>query len=1551
MKSNKLIQDLLAKAFLPVFAIFSLQVGAQTTPVSVFNYPGLNGSSGCDGENANLISIIGANPAYTVDGSITSFSNSATLATQLDASEFFFMTDMETQNPSDIAFLPVASRDVIKNWVNAGGVIVMTGTYGTYDTNFLNLIFSWNLGTVSGSSWTKNTANTVGTPFENGPLTLPAPSATDAISKGTVPNFKSMWGTDSNATVAVIKYGAGSVIFMGYDFYDAGTSCAGYSSTWVQSIIPTALKYAKELSSSVDNITYTTADVKYTFTEIGSTYYLLVPSGSTAPTNAQIEAGVDYSGVSVITSDNSATTAFVEHVFNLTGLVYNTSYDCYTVTKYNLGAGNLFSKVKKISFNTLDNDSPVGSSIANKPLLCPGTPSSAIALTITDAYPGDSTFTVTGSSSNTSLVSNSNIAITGTGNSRSISITPTAGIVGVSTISINITDSLSKSSTVSFTVNYGDVTAPTIGTLSAINVNADTGDCTYASSQLTAPTASDNCSLASVIASPASLVLGANLVTWTATDAIGLTKTSTQTVTVKDTQNPTIATLGTISVNADLGVCSYVSSQLAKPTAGDNCSVASVIASPANLVVGSNNVTWTATDGSGNIATSIQTVIVEDKVAPVVLTKNITIQLNGLGTASIVGTDVNNGSTDVCGIANLSVSPSTFTCANVGNNLVTLTVTDINGNSSSAPATVTIEDKIAPVVAAKNITVQLDAAGNAVIVPSDVDNGSNDACGLTLALNKTSFTCANVGPNTVILTATDSNTNVSSATAIVTVEDKTPATVLTKNITVQLDATGIATIIPSDVDNGSNDACGLTLTLDKTSFTCANVGDNTVTLTATDSNGNVSSATAIVTVEDKIAATVLTKNITVQLDATGNATIAPSDVDNGSNDACGLTLALDKTSFTCANVGNNTVTLTATDSNGNVSSATATVKIEDKIAPVVAAKNITVQLDAAGNATIVPSDVDNGSNDACGLTLALDKTSFTCANVGDNTVTLTATDANGNISSATAIVTVEDKTPATVLTKNITVQLNATGNAVIVPSDVDNGSNDACGIATLALDKTSFTCANVGPNTVTLTATDSNGNVSSATATVKIEDKIAPAVLTKNIIVQLNAAGIATIIPSDVDNGSNDACGLTLALNKTSFTCANVGNNTVTLTATDSNGNVSSATAVVTIENKIKPVVATKNITVQLNASGNVSITAADLDGGSTVVCGTPILTLSAASFTCANIGNNTVTLTVTDANGNSASKTATVTIENKIAPLVLTKNLTIQLDASGNASITANQIDNRSSQACGIASITVSPNTFSCNNVGANIVTLTVTDVNGNTATAKATVTVQDGILPTVKTKDITVELDDAGNASVTANQINNGSSDNCGIATVTLSKVSFDCTNVGANTVVLTVKDKNGNTASSNAIVTVKNTFGDNDNDGILDNCDNDDDNDNILDSNDNCPITYNPLQEDRNHNGLGDACDKDQMNISQAITPNGDGINDTWVITNIEIHPNSVVRVFNRWGAEVFFARNYQNDWDGHSKNGSGTLPESSSYYYQVDLDGDGTIEREGWIYINK
>ncbi|NBV57393.1 MAG: hypothetical protein EBR72_06280 [Bacteroidetes bacterium] len=83
------------------------------------------------------------------------------------------------------------------------------------------------------------------------------------------------------------------------------------------------------------------------------------------------------------------------------------------------------------------------------------------------------------------------------------------------------------------------------------------------------------------------------------------------------------------------------------------------------------------------------------------------------------------------------------------------------------------------------------------------------------------------------------------------------------------------------------------------------------------------------------------------------------------------------------------------------------------------------------------------------------------------------------------------------------------------------------------------------------------------------------------------------------------------------------------------------------------------------------------------------------------------------------------------------------------------------------------------------------------------------DTTLPTVLTKNATLYLDQTGNASITASDIDNGSVDNCNIASRTLSKSSFDCADMGANTVYLIVTDVYGNIDSASAIVTVQDTF----------------------------------------------------------------------------------------------------------------------------------------------
>lgn len=90
---------------------------------------------------------------------------------------------------------------------------------------------------------------------------------------------------------------------------------------------------------------------------------------------------------------------------------------------------------------------------------------------------------------------------------------------------------------------------------------------------------------------------------------------------------------------------------------------------------------------------------------------------------------------------------------------------------------------------------------------------------------------------------------------------------------------------------------------------------------------------------------------------------------------------------------------------------------------------------------------------------------------------------------------------------------------------------------------------------------------------------------------------------------------------------------------------------------------------------------------------------------------------------------------------------------------------------------------------------------------------------------------------------------------------------------------------------------------------------------------------------------------VNISQGFTPNGDGINDFWYIENIKAYPNAHIQVYTRWERLVFETKNgYQNTWKGTFENNQEPLPDGS-YAYLIDLEGDGSMDLYGWIYITR
>ncbi len=88
------------------------------------------------------------------------------------------------------------------------------------------------------------------------------------------------------------------------------------------------------------------------------------------------------------------------------------------------------------------------------------------------------------------------------------------------------------------------------------------------------------------------------------------------------------------------------------------------------------------------------------------------------------------------------------------------------------------------------------------------------------------------------------------------------------------------------------------------------------------------------------------------------------------------------------------------------------------------------------------------------------------------------------------------------------------------------------------------------------------------------------------------------------------------------------------------------------------------------------------------------------------------------------------------------------------------------------------------------------------------------------------------------------------------------------------------------------------------------------------------------------------EDVGTICTIFSPNGDGINDALTLVGHEQFPNNTFEVFDRYGNSVFQMNGYDSSWDGTGKNGD--LPKGT-YFYILDLNGDGSDVVKGWIQI--
>ncbi len=183
--------------------------------------------------------------------------------------------------------------------------------------------------------------------------------------------------------------------------------------------------------------------------------------------------------------------------------------------------------------------------------------------------------------------------------------------------------------------------------------------------------------------------------------------------------------------------------------------------------------------------------------------------------------------------------------------------------------------------------------------------------------------------------------------------------------------------------------------------------------------------------------------------------------------------------------------------------------------------------------------------------------------------------------------------------------------------------------------------------------------------------------------------------------------------------------------------------------------------------------------------------------------------LSVTDANDCSQSFEIYLGVDDDIPPTILANNIALELDANGQASIQPSDVDNGSTDNCEIVTYNLGQAAFDCTDLGENTVVYSITDSGLNTSTTNIIVTISDNTAPVLNLQNTTLVIGANGSATLTPAMIDNGSTDNCGIATWVLSQTSFDCNDVGQNTVEVTASDASGNAVSGTVSVTVSETI----------------------------------------------------------------------------------------------------------------------------------------------
>ena len=822
-------------------------------------------------------------------------------------------------------------------------------------------------------------------------------------------------------------------------------------------------------------------------------------------------------------------------------------------------------------------------------------------------------------------------------------------------------------------------------------------------------------------------------------------------------------------------------------------------------------VCYKAVDGSNTVYSMSNAIAGIDTTAPVITvtgTNPITIEVH----ASYV--DVGATATDNVDSSVTVTSSGTVNVDVVGNYTIFYDAVDTAGNHAVQKSRIVhVVDTTKPVITllgSTSVTIEIhstytDAGATAF------DNYDGNLTSSIVTVNSVNKDV--VGDYTVTYDVTDANGN--SATQVVRTVHVVDTTlpVITLNgdnpltIEVHTDYIESGAVITDNYDIGL--IANITGTVNKDI-----VGNYTLYYDAIDSNGNHAlQVTRTVNVVDTTPPVIdLHADVIAEATSSSGAIVSYTSPTASDNYDSIISVSCDPTSGSIFALGLTTVTCSATDSHSNAATPTTfNVTVQDTTPPVISNTPSDFSVEATSSAGAVATYSLPTANDLVdgSVTVICTPTSGSTFGLGENVVDCEATDAHSNNATSSFKITVVDTTSPTLnLPADITAEATGpSGTAVSYTATATDLVDGSVSVSCIPVSGSTFA---IGTTSVNCSATDFHGNTATGSFNIIIEDTTAPVIAAHvDLTIEATSSAGATVTytnPTATDNYDSIITVSCLPISGSTF---GLGDTTVTCTATDAVGNDAIPTTFkVTVEDTTPPVV-TVPADITLEATGpNTVVTYVPLPTATDLVDGSVIINCLPGSGSTFTLGSTTVFCSATDSNGNTATSTFNVIVQDTTAPTIdAATSIVAEATSSSGATVTIipptshDAVDGDIPSSCDH-----STGTFP---IGVTTVTCTETDSNGNVAIPSVfTVTVQDTTSPTIDSHvDVVEEATGPSGAIVTyTSPATHDLVDGDGIATCNPASGSNFA--LGENPIGCEATDAHGNKATSSFKITIVDT-----------------------------------------------------------------------------------------------------------------------------------------------